>query len=244
MKRKVLIIDDEQAARLLIRQYLEDNEHFEIISECDNGLEAVQAINQLEPHLVFLDIKMPGLSGFQVVQEIVHIPQIIFTTAYDQYALKAFEANAIDYLLKPYTRDRFAKALTKILQYPNSNFNETRQLAAHLSENNLNLKTILVESGSKLITVELKDVIFLEADKDYTWMHTASKSYLSNFGISHLEKRLSKTQFLRIHRSYLINISHIKEVHKDGASAQLITSNNHTLNVSRTYMSGLKQLMY
>lgn len=246
MRRKAIIIDDERAARLLIRQYLEDNEHFEIISECDNGLEAVQAINQLEPHLVFLDIKMPGLSGLQVVQEIVHIPRIIFTTAYDQFALKAFDANATDYLLKPYTRDRFEKALKKILQYPNSDFNETKQIAAQILDNNshLALNTVLVECGSKLITIALKDVIFMEADKDYTWMHTASKSYLSNFGISQLEKRLAKAQFLRIHRSYLININHIKEVHKEGASAQLITSNNCTINVSRTYMPALKQLIY
>lgn len=246
MKRKVLIIDDESAARLLIREYIEANEHFDIIGEYDNGLDAVVAINQLEPDLVFLDIKMPGLSGLQVVQEIIHVPQIVFTTAYDQYALKAFDANATDYLLKPYTRERFEKAINKILHQSRSNFESARQVAAAIAGKTAGdpATTILVESGSKLITLELKDVICIEADKDYTWMHTASKSYLSNYGISQLELRLPAANFLRIHRSFIVNINHIREVHKEGASAQLITSNNKVINVSRTYMPELKKMIY
>ena len=246
MKRRVLIIDDEAAARLLIRQYLDGSEHFDILGECDNGLDAVQAINSIEPDLVFLDVKMPGLSGLQVVQEIVHVPQIIFTTAYDKYALKAFDANATDYLLKPYTRERFVKALSKILHHSRPNYEEARRVAEQLIGRGTpeTLRTILVESGSKLISLELKDVICMEADKDYTWMHTAQKSYLSNYGISQLEQRLPPAQFLRVHRSFIINIGHIKEVHKDGASAQLVTSNNKVINVSRTYMPELKRFMY
>jgi two-component system LytT family response regulator len=246
MKRSVLIIDDEEAARLLIRQYLDGKEHFTVTGEYDNGLDAVAAINNLEPDLVFLDIKMPGLSGLQVVQEIVHVPQIIFTTAYDQYALKAFDANATDYLLKPYTRERFEKALTKILHYTRPNLEEARRVAELLTGRTApeSVNTILVESGAKLISLELKDVICMEADKDYTWMHTAAKSYLSNYGISQLEQRLSATQFLRVHRSYIVNISHIKEVHKEGASAQLVTSNGKVVNVSRTYMPELKRFIY
>lgn len=246
MKRSVLIIDDEAAARLLIRQYLEGNERFEIAGEYDNGLDAVAAINQLEPDLIFLDIKMPGLSGLQVVQEIVHVPQIIFTTAYDQYALKAFDANATDYLLKPYTRERFDKALSKILHYTRPNYEEARRVAEQLTGRPATetVSTILVENGSKLISLELKDVIYIEADKDYTWMHTATKSYLSNYGISQLEQRLAPANFLRVHRSFIVNIGHIKEMHKEGTSAQLITSNNKIINVSRTYMPELKRLIY
>ena len=246
MKRSVLIIDDESAARLLIRQYLEDNSRFAILGEFENGLDAVVAINELEPDIVFLDIKMPGLSGLQVVQQIVHIPQVVFTTAYDQYALKAFDANATDYLLKPYTRERFEKALTKILHATRPNLEEARRVAEQLTGRTgaENVNTILVESGSKLISLELKDVICMEADKDYTWMHTASKSYLSNYGISQLEQRLSATQFLRVHRSFIVNINHIKEVHKEGASAQLVTSSGKIVNVSRSYMPDLKRLIY
>jgi two-component system, LytTR family, response regulator len=245
MKRKVLIIDDESDARLLIRQYIEANHHFEIIGECDNGLDAVAAINQLEPDLVFLDIKMPGLSGLQVVQQIIHIPQIVFTTAYDQYALKAFDANAIDYLLKPYTRERFERAVTKILHHTHSNFELARKAASLIaSKNTETVNTILVESGSKLISLELRDIICMEADKDYTWMHTAAKSFLSNYGISQLEQRLPQGTFLRIHRSFIVNVNHIKEVHKEGASAQLTTTNNKVINISRTYMPELKKLIY
>lgn len=246
MKRSALIIDDESAARLLIRQYLESNEHFEIIGECDNGFDAVREINGREPDLVFLDVKMPGLSGLQVVQEIVHLPQIIFTTAYDHYAMKAFDANATDYLLKPYTRERFEKALAKILHYTRPNLEEARRVAEQLTglAPVEAASTILVESGPKLISLELKDVVCMEADRDYTWMHTALKSYLSNYGISQLELRLSPSQFLRVHRSFIVNISHIKEVYKEGTSAQLITSNGKVINVSRTYMPDLKRLIY
>src|SRR6476620_8470001 len=115
MTKKVIIIDDEEAARVLIKQYIANFQELEVIAECENGIEAVSAINRFEPDIVFLDIQMPGLSGFQVLKQIVHIPQIIFTTAYDQFAIKAFDLNAIDYLLKPYTRQRFNQAVSKLL---------------------------------------------------------------------------------------------------------------------------------
>src|SRR5918993_3632744 len=120
--KKVLVVDDEYDARSLIREYLNPFPEFTIIGESENGIDAVKKINTLEPDLVFLDIRMPGLSGFQVVQQLVHIPQIIFTTAYDQYALQAFDNNAIDYLLKPYTADRFFSAITKARSYTNEDF--------------------------------------------------------------------------------------------------------------------------
>jgi two-component system, LytTR family, response regulator len=245
MKRKVLIIDDEPDARLLIRQYVDANPNFEIIGEYDNGFDAVAAINELEPDLVFLDVKMPGLSGMQVAQKIIHIPQIIFTTAYDQYALRAFDANAIDYLLKPYTRERFDRAIAKILHRDRPQADSARPPSGlPVDKGNEMISTILVESGSKLISLDLKDIECIEADKDYTWLHTAGKSFLSNYGISQLELRLPQHMFLRVHRSFMINVQHIKEVHKEGASAQLTTCNNRTINISRTYMPALKKLMY
>jgi two-component system, LytTR family, response regulator len=246
MNLRALIIDDEEASRLLIRQYLEGNEFIEILGEADNGLDAVSFINQMQPDLVFLDIKMPGLSGLQVVQKIIHIPQIIFTTAYDNYALKAFDANATDYLLKPYIRERFEKAINKIIQQSRQNFEAVKNVAAMIIGKNSydTVSTILVKSGAKLISLELKDVIYMEADKDYTWMHTSSKSYLSNFGISQLEIKMSPAMFLRVHRSFIVNISHIKEVHKENSSAQLITSNGKSINVSRMYMPELKKFIF
>jgi two-component system, LytTR family, response regulator len=117
--KDVLIIDDEEASRTIIRQYLEDHPGMMIIGECRNGVEAITAIDRIKPDLVFLDIQMPGFSGFQVLQHIAHIPLIIFSTAYDQYAMKVFETTAVDYLLKPYTRERFSQAVSKVMQHGN-----------------------------------------------------------------------------------------------------------------------------
>ncbi|HEV7330202.1 MAG TPA: response regulator [Flavisolibacter sp.] len=245
MKQSVLIIDDESDARRLIRQYLSSNINFEIIGECNNGPDAVSAIDKLEPDLVFLDIKMPGLSGLQVVQQIIHRPQIIFTTAYDRYALRAFDANATDYLLKPYTRERFDKAVSKILHHSRSHFEDIKMVANAVANSQAGqTSTILVESGSKLIALALREIVCMEAEKDYTRMHTAATSYLSNFGISQLEQRLPHADFIRIHRSFIVNIHHIKEVHKGGTSAYLTTSTDKIINISRKYLPVLKKFIY
>ncbi|HYE54341.1 MAG TPA: response regulator, partial [Chitinophagaceae bacterium] len=168
MKKKVLIIDDESDARLLLRQYIEPYDEFEVIGECDNGLDAVTSINQLEPDLIFLDIKMPGLSGLQVVQQMIHVPRIVFTTAYDQYALKAFDSNAVDYLLKPYTAERFDKTVNKLTAL--SDFNNVQRVADDMTGTKY-FSRILVESGSKFVTLAVKDILYIEAEKDYSRIH-------------------------------------------------------------------------
>ena len=243
MKKKVFIIDDESDARLLIRQYIRPYENLQIEGEYDNGVSAVEAINLYEPDLIFLDIKMPGLSGFQVIEKLIHVPQIIFTTAYDQYALKAFESNAIDYLLKPYTAERFNKAMAKLSSFSAFQQSKIRRLANELSGSRY-FSRILVENGNKFSNVSTQDILYIEADKDYSWIHTAAKSYLSNYGIGLLEQRMDPAQFFRVHRSYIVNIDHIKELHKDGSSAQLVLTNGQSLSVSRTYMEELKKLIY
>jgi two-component system, LytTR family, response regulator len=238
----VLIIDDESDARLLIRQYLQSHPEYEILGECENGPDAVSMINRLEPDLVFLDIQMPGLSGFQVVQQIIHIPQIIFSTAYDQYAVKAFDTNAIDYLLKPYTADRFKRALAKASASTPADFGKAQKMADEVTGQHPT--RILVEGGNKLVNINVDDIIYFEAEKDYTRIHTDGKTYLSNFGIGALEQKMDGRQFLRIHRSYIVNISCIKEVYRDGYSVQVFLKNGKSLNVSRTYLEDLKKLFY
>ncbi|MBC7902351.1 MAG: response regulator transcription factor [Gemmatimonadaceae bacterium] len=240
--KKVLIIDDESDARNLIREYLSPHSNFEITAECENGLEAVDRINTEEPDLIFLDIQMPGLNGFQVVQQIIHVPKIIFTTAYDQFAIKAFDNNAIDYLLKPYTSERFNQSLSKAAAYTQADFVKTEKLANEFTGQSPT--RIMVESGNKMITLKVEDIFYFEAEKDYTRIHTASKSYLSNYGIGILEQRMDAKIFLRIHRSYIVNIHSIKEVHKEGYSMQVLLSNDKTLNVSRSYMEQLKKYFY
>ncbi len=223
---KVLIIDDEAGSRSLIREYLLNYKDFQLIGECENGKDAIEKINRLTPDLIFLDINMPGYSGFEVVQQLTTCPKIIFITAYDKYAIKAFDNNAIDYLLKPFTAQRFNQALEK------------------LQSLNHSPKHILVESGQKLICVAVQDIICFEADKDYTWIYTATRSYLSNYGIGALEQRMDKSIFLRIHRSCIVNINWIKEVYREAYAFKLQLKNEKILTVSRSYLKDLKKHFY
>lgn len=241
---KVLIIDDEEASRIIIRQYLQEYTGVEILGECKNGIEAVAAIDRLEPDLIFLDIQMPGFSGFQVLRTIVHVPKIIFTTAFDKYALKAFDSNAIDYLLKPYTRQRFDQALSKALLKP-AHTAGLQSLADNSTEANpVFPKKILLESGTKMVSISIDDIIYFEADKDYTKVHTAQKNYLSNYGIGVLEQRLNSDTFLRIHRSYIVNLHHIAEVHRQNSDIYLLLKNDTSLKVSKGYIDNIRKLMY
>lgn len=241
--KKVIIIDDEKDARLLIRQYLKTYTEFEIIAECSNGIEAVTKVNEVEPDVIFLDVQMPGLSGFQVVQQLVHIPRIIFTTAYDRYALKAFDSNAIDYLLKPYTSERFSKAIERITFQDRQSLVQAHKIASEMVGSQYP-DQILVECGNKLVKVDTPDIYYLEAERDYTRIYTADKSYLSNYGIGSIELRLNPQLFLRIHRSYIVNMHYMKEVYKDGVSAQIVMKNDTMLNVSRSYMDTFKKYIY
>jgi two-component system, LytTR family, response regulator len=243
MNKKVIICDDEDDARLLIQQYIAGYPQLQVIKECNNGPEAVAAIDSLEPDLIFLDIQMPGLSGFQVLQKIVHVPQIIFSTAFDKYALKAFDNNAVDYLLKPYTKERFAQAVNKVLLGAAKN----REAIKNLSDNLQSAYTaypekVLVESGSRMISLSVNDIHWIEADGDYTRLHTAQKFYLSTYGISILEQKLNPAAFIRIHRSAIININLIKEVYKDSNGYYAVLQNGATQKVGRSYTEVIKKL--
>ncbi|GAB2675702.1 LytTR family DNA-binding domain-containing protein [Flavihumibacter cheonanensis] len=240
---KVLIIDDEVAARQLIREYLEDFPSLQIAGECQQGLEAVAAIDNLEPDLVFLDIQMPGLSGFQVLQQIVHIPQIIFSTAFDKYALKAFEHNAVDYLLKPYSRERFHQAVHKLLHPMNRNREQVKQLTEQLQQGKPFPERLLVEQGNRLVGLQVSDIIWIEADGDYSRIYAGKQQYLSNLGISQLEQKLNPAVFQRIHRSAMINIHEVKEVRKEPSGMQVVLSNGLIQKVSRSYTEALKKWM-
>jgi two-component system LytT family response regulator len=239
--KKILIIDDEEASRLIIRQYLEDHTDMEVVGECNNGIEAVSSIDRMEPDLVFLDIQMPGFSGFQVLRNIVHVPQIIFSTAFDRYALKAFDSNAVDYLLKPYTKERFNQALSKLLitgNSPESIQNLTQGTGGSYYEK------ILLENGSKMISVHINDINYLEADKDYTRVFTGERNYLSNFGIGTLEQKLNPAVFIRIHRCHIVNINSIHEVYRENGDTYLVLKNEVSLKVSKGYTDNIKKIMY
>ncbi|NNM08637.1 MAG: response regulator transcription factor, partial [Flavobacteriaceae bacterium] len=205
--------------------------------------DAVKVINRFKPDLVFLDVQMPGLTGFEVLSHLEELPKIIFSTAYDKYALKAFDVHAIDYLLKPYTKDRFKLAIERV------SFSENQKGIAPLAEDLL-LKSaryperILVEYNKKLITVATAEIIWVEAFGDYSKLHTMEDTYVSNYGISQLEEKMDPKLFLRVHRSSIININSIKQLDKYSKSYDVTLQNDDVVRVSRGYMPAVKKLIY
>ncbi|MEO1437336.1 MAG: response regulator, partial [Bacteroidota bacterium] len=192
--KKVAIIDDEQPARTLLREYLNDYPDLVIIAEANNGVDAIRVIEEFHPEIVFMDIQMPGMNGFEVLNALREVPLIIFSTAYDQYALKAFEVNAVDYLLKPYTKERFAKAINKVLQSGDESLKKLQSLAENLLEdatkNTSYPAKILVQNKQKLVAIDVDQILWINAEKDYSKLITSEKAFLSNYGIGQIGEKL------------------------------------------------------
>lgn len=240
--KKVILADDEAAGRTLIRQYLEAYPNLIVVGEANNGVDAVRLINEFRPDLVFLDIQMPGLTGFEVLKHLDEIPPIIFSTAYDQYALQAFDVHAVDYLLKPYTRERFARAIERISSA--GNVQAIQPLAESLMPPSTYPKKILVQTGNRLVAVAVADIVRVEAEGDYSKLVTLKGSFLSNYGISGLEGKLNPEQFLRVHRSDIININFIREIQKYPSSYDVVMQNGDVVRVSRSYMDRIRELTF
>ncbi len=243
---RALIVDDEPPARNLLQEYLENVPQIEVIGECGNGREAIEAINEQAPDLVFLDVQMPGLDGFDVLERIEVLPDIIFSTAYDEYALQAFDAGAVDYLLKPYTRARFRKAVERAKErYNQNNDDYTDRLASLLQQartrDDDSLDRLYVHHGEKIIPVEPDDIRWIEAAGDYSKLHTNEKTYLSSLGIGELEEHLDSTQFIRIHRSHIMAFSAVDHLHSDGSGGyRAVLDDGTRLRVSRSYASEIR----
>jgi two-component system LytT family response regulator len=238
--KKVIIADDEEAGRKLIKEYLENYPDLILIAEANNGVDAIKEINRFKPDLVFLDVQMPGKTGFEVLPFLEEIPQIIFSTAYDQYALKAFEVHAVDYLLKPYTRERFSMAIDRL----KSGEGKLGSLAQSvIMEKGDYPERVLVQHQKKLVTIAVSEIIWIEAYGDYSKLHTEDNMFVSNYGISGLEEKLNPQVFMRVHRSSIINLSKVKELHKYGKSYDVTMINGEVVRVSRGYMETLKKLM-
>lgn len=238
--KKVIIVDDESAGRQLLKEYLSDFPELVVLGEANNGVDAVKLINQFKPDLVFLDIQMPGMTGFDVLKHLEEIPQVIFSTAYDQYALKAFEVHAIDYLLKPYTKERFKTAIERL----SDNKGVEKLTDSLLMENESYPEKILVQHNQKLVTLSVKEIIRIEAYGDYSKIISSDKTYVSNYGISQLEEKLNSNQFIRVHRSSIINIDKIKELTKYGKSYDVSMQNGDIVRVSRGYMDAIKKIIF
>ena len=209
---KTIIIDDEPLARSIVREYLQKYPEIEIVQECSDGFEGVKAIQQHQPDLIFLDIQMPKINGFEMLELLDQRPAVIFTTAFDDYAIKAFEAHAVDYLLKPFSEDRFNKAIHKWREQAAGPQKNTAELLETASQSPSQSQRIVVKTGSKIKIIPAQDIYFLEAADDYVKVHTQEGSFLKNKTMNHFEKTLDPQQFVRSHRSYIVNIQQITRI--------------------------------
>lgn len=244
MKTTCLIIDDEKLARDLVREYLLMIPDLELLGECSKGTEAVEQINNLKPDLIFLDVQMPGMNGFEVLEEIDHQPNVIFITAYDQHAIKAFEKNAVDYLLKPLDEDRLRTAVLRAQKRKGQEPSNVDGLIESLRpERKSSYDThIFVQKSEKLFNLAVDDILFLEASGDYTVITTKSDQYVSSSGIGRLEELLIPDIFFRVHRSTIINIHHLKEIEKHFNGGMIAKMHNgKTFPVSRTYAKMIRR---
>lgn len=243
---RVILIDDEPLARSIVKEYLKNWPEIEIVQECNDGFEGVKAIALFKPDLIFLDIQMPKINGFEMLELIEHAPSVIFTTAFDEYAIRAFEEHAVDYLLKPFTRERFDKGVQKWLDQK-----QKSELKHHTKEQFENLQVsfpqndrIVVKTGSKIKIIPLSDVLFLEADDDYVKIHTPEGSFLKNKTLTHFEKLLGERNFVRVHRSFIVKINEITRIEpyeKDSHLAVLKTGEK--IPVSKTGFPKLRQAL-
>ena len=246
-KLKCIIIDDEKLARDIISKYLSKIETVELIGECGNGFDGFKMINELNPDFVFLDIQMPKLTGFEMLELFENPPAIIFTTAFDQYAIKAFEVNAVDYLLKPFSEDRLNEAVKKIKQMLEVHDNPSKKLNALIEHRNFAdeyIDRVVIKHNNQIILIPIKDVIILEAQDDYVQIVTKDSKYLKQKTMKYFENNLSPADFIRVHRSYIVNISEINKIEileKD--THILILKNGTKIPVSRSGYTKLKAVL-
>ena len=248
---RTLIVDDEPLARERLRRLLEREPDIDLVGECSDGREAVAAIREKAPDLVFLDVQMPELNGFEVLEQLRRspLPMVIFVTAYDQFALKAFEVHAVDYLLKPFDRERFQLALRRALDHVKRNqtgaLNE--RLSALLSDLKLPPKypdRLAIKSGGRVVFVQVDDIDWVEAADNYVELHVGAESHLHRETMADLEKMLPPEKFLRIARSTIVNVTRIKEMQPLFHGEYSVTLRDGTrLTLSRSYREKLNQLL-
>lgn len=242
---KVVIIDDEPLARSIVKEYLQSHPQLEIAEECGDGFEGLKAIQQHQPDLIFLDIQMPKINGFEMLELAEHPPAVIFTTAFDEYAIKAFEAHAVDYLLKPFDQTRFDKAIAKWAEQKNSvSEKATQDLLDAASLSPSQSQRIVVKNGSKIKIIPVHDVQYLEAADDYVKIHTQEGYFLKNKTMTHFEQSLDGQQFVRSHRSYIVNVQQITRIdpyEKDNHIA--ILRSGAKVPVSRSGYGKLKEVL-
>jgi two-component system, LytTR family, response regulator len=240
--KNALLIDDEPLARMLVKEYLSDFPEIKILGECNDGFEGVKKINELKPDLIFLDVQMPKINGFELLEIITHHPKVIFTTAFDEYAIKAFETNAIDYLLKPFTQERFNLAIEKWKNTQENNQNSIEKLnkAAHKFPEEES--RIVIKDGNEIKIIATQEVDFIEAYDDYVKIFVGEKYYLKKKTLSYYEVNLNSKSFLRIHRSFILNINKLSKIESFEKNSYIaILSSGKRIPISRTMYPLLKE---
>ncbi len=243
MKIRALLVDDEDLARIALRRALEQEHDIEIVGEATNGIEAIEKIAELRPDLVLLDIEMPGFDGFEVVQQLTDPPVIVFVTAYDEYAVRAFEANAIDYLLKPVQPERLSRALDRVQQRGNHGA-KVKEIAAREIARSGPVRRIAARRGKRIVIVPLREVIRVEIEDKLVFAITANDRLLVEKTISELESILGPSGFLRISRGELVNLEMVKElVPWFSGTWRVKLANGEERDVSRERARQLKEAM-
>lgn len=242
---RTIIVEDEELARNLLKSYIQDIDYIELIAECQNGFEGVKMINELKPDLVFLDIQMPKITGFEMLELLEHKPQIIFATAYDQYAIKAFEYNAADYLLKPYSKDRLLEAVEKVADRIQKEGNDS-DIAEKISEfpRGEYLDRVVVKDRNKIHIAPVDHIRYIESMDDYVMIYTREGRFMKQKTMKFFETTLDPRNFIRIHRSFIVKVDEISEIQQYEKEAYIVILHDKTkLKVSKTGYKNLKEAL-
>ncbi|MGD0340976.1 MAG: LytTR family transcriptional regulator DNA-binding domain-containing protein [Bacteroidales bacterium] len=244
-KIKTVIIDDEAPAREILRYYLKDFTEIDIIEECADGFSGLKTISELKPDLVFLDIQMPRLTGFELIEVMTEKPAIIFTTAYDQFAIKAFELNAVDYLLKPFPKERLREAVDKVIKRSGTEKAERTppsKLLEKMPEHGGSLNRIVVRKGNAINLIPIDQIRYIEAEDDYVMVYHSAGKALKQQTMKFYEDNLPGTDFVRVHRSYIVKIQEINRIEPYGKDNHVaILKSGDKLPVSRAGYKHLKE---
>jgi len=240
-----IIIEDEEPARNLLKAYLQSHDEIELVAECENGFDGVKAIAEYRPDLIFLDIQMPKLTGFEMLELLDEYPEIIFTTAYDEFALRAFELNAVDYLMKPFSKARFDNALEKVfsrLKNKSQQNTTVEKLKEQVQETSGPQERFFVKTGSRIDVIPVEDIIHVEAQDDYVELHTTKGRFLKKETMNRLELQLPPEKFIRVHRSHIIRVDQMEKLEKYGKeSYMVILKNGDKVLVSKNRIKSLKE---
>ena len=260
---RTIVVDDEPEAREGISALISEVEGLKIVASCRNGIEAIESINQCKPDLLLLDIQMPEINGFEVLNSIENsVPYVIFATAYDEYAIKAFEHHAQDYLLKPFTDQRFFDAIARAIAFfEGSNELNTKQLT-HLIEayrkekitisdlgevivrNNPEWNRLVIKTSGKIRFIDLSEIELIEAYENYVKVYVRDKFHLVRESMKSMELKLKNKRFVRVHKSYILNMHHASELsHKMKGDYELILTSGRVISVSRNYVANLKEYL-